>query len=243
MKRFFLLAAPFLVAVTPASAAIVEVTYSGIIRSGSDMTGIFGAPGADLSGDPYSTVYLFDTTLGTTTTNAAEIAIFGGAVFGTASPSLGAVLTINGHPFSISGQASATIEGFNFAPAITESGVVHDAADGGDPGDVTTIHEVEHVIGNFTGTFPRSLTTPFTNSIASDEGSGSTFEISVQDDATSLYSVLTLGNLEPETVTLAVIPPTATPLPETWPMLLGGIAGAGFLLRGAQRKCARHAQC
>lgn len=45
---------------TAAHAAVVEVRYDGVIASGSDLTGVFGAPGGDLSGATFSATYTFD---------------------------------------------------------------------------------------------------------------------------------------------------------------------------------------
>jgi hypothetical protein len=88
---------------TPASATIVDVTYTGGVSSGRDTDGLFGPPGTDLTGDPFKAFFVFDTTLGSTTTSPTENQALGGTVLSLPSPSLSAALTINGHSFDVSG--------------------------------------------------------------------------------------------------------------------------------------------
>jgi hypothetical protein len=98
---------------SPASATIVQVTYTGTLSSGFDTSGVFGPPGTDLTNDPYTASYLFDTTFAgsTPTYNVA----YGGTIISVpnASPSLGATLTINGRSFSIMGDYFSQILGYN----------------------------------------------------------------------------------------------------------------------------------
>jgi hypothetical protein len=56
---FLATAAAFLSAASPA-LALVKVTYTGTVASGSDLTGLFGAANADLAGLSFRAVYLFD---------------------------------------------------------------------------------------------------------------------------------------------------------------------------------------
>jgi hypothetical protein len=65
---------------TPASATIVDVTYTGGVSSGRDTDGLFGPPGTDLTGDPFKAFFVFDTTLGSTTTSPTENQALGGTV-------------------------------------------------------------------------------------------------------------------------------------------------------------------
>lgn len=69
------------------------------MASGSDQTATFGPPGANLAGDPYSVLYVFDTTKGLTGKNYAQ----GGSYFGlgVGLPALSAVFAINGISSSI----------------------------------------------------------------------------------------------------------------------------------------------
>src|SRR5580704_14486420 len=46
---------------TPASADILTVSYTGIVTTGTDVTGVLGSPNTSLIGDAYSLVYTFNT--------------------------------------------------------------------------------------------------------------------------------------------------------------------------------------
>lgn len=50
--------------ITPAAAAIIEVTASGTIENGGDNAGLFGTAGADLKGSVYSLIFNIDTSRG-----------------------------------------------------------------------------------------------------------------------------------------------------------------------------------
>lgn len=83
------------------SSNIETVTVLGTVYSGVDKGGYFGPAGADLEGDPFSLVFVFDTSNGN----------FGGSFFGTPSPSLGAIFAINGKPMFIGGNYIASLSG------------------------------------------------------------------------------------------------------------------------------------
>jgi hypothetical protein len=86
-----------------ASAEIVDVLVTGTVSSSAgssaDYTGVFGPPGANLAGDAYSILYVFDTTKGQTVQSSdLNYALGGLQHFGPSveSPALSAVLTVNG---------------------------------------------------------------------------------------------------------------------------------------------------
>src|SRR5262245_10214729 len=43
-----------------AAAAVVVTTYKGTVANGTDVTGVFGAPGANLAGLPFIAVFVLD---------------------------------------------------------------------------------------------------------------------------------------------------------------------------------------
>ena len=90
---------------TPASATIVDVTYTGTVSSGGDSIGVFGlGPDlTDLTGFSFVSHYTFDTSVGIIVTSPTLNENQGGSYFGNTSPSICATLTINGHTVSITG--------------------------------------------------------------------------------------------------------------------------------------------
>lgn len=91
----------------PASAEIVTLTVTGTVTRGFDSGNLFGVGGGTLAGDAFKVVYTFDTTCGGSCSNqtisVVENEVTGGASQFSPSPSLGAVLTINGHSVSFTG--------------------------------------------------------------------------------------------------------------------------------------------
>jgi hypothetical protein len=83
-----------------ASASIVEAVYTGTIYYGSDVSGLFGPSGTNLAGDAYAVTFLFDTTRGTSQFTQTNYFVEGSPVWGTVSPALEVVVTINGHSVS-----------------------------------------------------------------------------------------------------------------------------------------------
>jgi len=92
-----------------ASADIVTVTVTGTISmqtfqnifTGTDNAGYFGPAGASLFGDSFTVVWTFDTNCACA--NVSPSAISGGSLYGTPSPVVNAVLTINGHSVQYGG--------------------------------------------------------------------------------------------------------------------------------------------
>src|ERR1700730_7174197 len=107
---------------------IVYVTYTGIVSYGYDQTGVFGPANTFLTGDPYTTTYTFDTTKGVTYSSPTYNYALGGygSATGQPSPSLGAVVTINGHSVAIGGMDFGQILGLNVGP---DNQVYDDARD------------------------------------------------------------------------------------------------------------------
>lgn len=91
---------------------IATVTVLGTVYSGTDAGGYFGSAGADLAGDPFSLIYVFDTSLGSPDRSAGRTGVAGGAIYSVlepprnvsqTSPSLGALFSINGNTKYIGG--------------------------------------------------------------------------------------------------------------------------------------------
>jgi hypothetical protein len=108
------LAASVLIGPATASATIMQATFTGTVVTSDpngtgpafDWAGIFGPPNTPLNGDAYTATFLYDTTVGVAYTTPLAAVIDGGpSGWGSSlqSPSLGAVLTINGRSFDVAG--------------------------------------------------------------------------------------------------------------------------------------------
>lgn len=78
-----------------AQAAVVTITYSGTVKSGTDGAGLFGAAGADLSGLAFSSVFVFDDSTEIIQRNDLHYN-YGGTYVGSPSPLISVGLTIDG---------------------------------------------------------------------------------------------------------------------------------------------------
>lgn len=100
LRRLVALAALLSAFGTPAAAMVVQYTYSGLVTTGADVTGLFGSAGAGLDGQGYSLSFTYDTARGSRIAGPGFDQIGGGAWSGSASPMLSAVLTIGGRSLS-----------------------------------------------------------------------------------------------------------------------------------------------
>jgi hypothetical protein len=92
-------------------AAVVSVTATGSVSDGFDNFGLFGTPGS-LTGSSWSATYLFETTAGTTFSNASSSYSYGGVGAPCCGwPNRGASITINGHTFSPGGSVLVGLGG------------------------------------------------------------------------------------------------------------------------------------
>ena len=91
-KIFAVASLAFFGIVSPASADMVTLTYTGTVAGGFDQLGVFGPPNASLTGDRYTAVYFFNTAIDLNVSSAGSFDIFGGpgtAALGQPSPALG----------------------------------------------------------------------------------------------------------------------------------------------------------
>jgi hypothetical protein len=190
--------------VSPASAGMVTVTYSGTVRDGFDQLGIFGTANTSLTGDPYTAVYFFNTAAGLNVSVPGFPQIFGGT--GTAanrqpSPALGALITINSHS-----------EGEGHGHFTSHSVFI----DGGYFGQIysSTGDMYGEVYDGFSRTFTRvqSSLNPFPASINANY----TYDIQPSDLVASILQVGLFGafasaDLSPTTVTMS--DPSAVSVP------------------------------
>jgi hypothetical protein len=195
------LAASALAGAAPASADIVSFTYSGHVTDGTDVSGIFGPAGADLTGDALRAVFVFDTSLGVrgTVPGTTDSVIGGTQVPGSpATPLISATLILNGISVSIGGELLGS--------AITDAGMFNASE---------AVEDDLDFVSAFVDTpdAPASLDTPFT---PHGVGGGS-FNLERLDPLT--------GQMQMASGDFSI------PEPASWALMLTGFGGVGATLR------------
>jgi len=86
-----------LISAAPATATVVQATFSGTVSFGTDALGLFGATGGNLAQSSAQVVFRFDTALGTPVSDPFVVdGVWGGTMIGSATPMLDATVTIGG---------------------------------------------------------------------------------------------------------------------------------------------------
>jgi len=216
-------------AAAPLSAAVVQVQYTGTVSEGFDTTGIFGTAGSFLNGAAYTANYTFETTYGTTHSSLGLTEVYGGGLWGTISPSLGATITINGITVSLVGNLIGHLVGYNNG---TLSQVLHEAEDFADTGSGYSQTQLYNVIDNDSNAFTNSLTDPLSYAVAAGDDAYGYFAVS--DIAYDFGSASTnaYAQLVPDHITIGA----PIPEPETYAMLLAGLGLLGFAARRRKLK-------
>ena len=210
--------------VSIASAAIVNVTYTGTISSGFDTTGVFGPANSSLTGDPYTTSYSFDTTIGFIFSDPNINATIGGPGSATfePSPSLGGVVTINGYSVTIGGSYFGEIYGLNDG---TTSQSYHDVRDFLLYDPTTYDYNIMYNrIYSTSALIPKSITTSYAYAVTGDDLAYGVVQFShySNPDGQIDYAI---ANLSPETLTVSTVP-----APAALPLFASGLALMGLLL-------------
>lgn len=225
MIQFRLLAgavtAAGLLAAMPAAAAVKIAKYSGIVESGYDQTGVFAAPGSDLTGYSWVATYTYDKTLGgvQNTDGVSFEESYGGPGYGVAgSPILSASITINGVTRSVAGTQAGLVYSGN-SPFVT-----HYAQDFSDDG-VTQINNVVYNY-NYAAGAPVSLDQSF-GPVAAAGGFGYSrwynfnYSTGTYTEDAQVYlgsdAVYSVGNAVPE--------------PASWALMIAGFGLIGTALR------------
>ena len=205
--------------VSQASAAIMDVTYTGTITVGFDTFGLFGLP-ANLIGSSWVATYTFDTlsspsdSYSSSTTNW----ISGGSAFGNTSPVLSSMITING----VGRAVDASYWGRDFGANTTELGGTYSEqyhhAENYSSGQQEYL---TNSIFNANGSLLASITTPFTHTVDADDIPYGTYALQIGTNFEYLTAHLT-------TITVSEHGVAAVPEPSTWAMMLLGFAGVGF---------------
>jgi hypothetical protein len=212
----------------PAGANIATVTYTGVVTSGGDTTGVFGAPNTDLTGDSYAARYVFNTSLGTQIHSPHQSLISGGLVTGDTDPALSVTLTINGVAVPIgvdywSELAADHLANINDFLAYASHSI-----------QTPTVFNYDYISNGFShinldpsASLPIEPDQPFFFQIGGDHASGY-FHIMHIDEVTGAVEMAAAGNFHPQTYQVEV---SFTPEPAAWMLMLGGFGGLGLALR------------
>ena len=232
-----LAAASAIVTGQAAFAKIVDVTYTGVVASGTDVTGVFGAPG-DLSGAPFTATFRFDLNPALCTGDSIGVDCIGGTYNGDASPNLQAQLQVGGTTVTFVGDGLGEIRGFNnlslglnpFSEQAQSATHVDSTPIGDDlqiAVDVLTLSAY-----GFNGELPATVGAPFAADL-SDEQVNASFSIEdeIYDPQTgdSVASAFAYGQLRPTSLTETV--EAAVPEPSAWALMLAGVGAVGGLIR------------
>jgi hypothetical protein len=209
--------------VSQASAAIMDVTYTGTVSYGIDTFGLFGTAGANLTGKSWVATYTFDTSLGNPYSAPDTSYASGGSQYGNTSPVLSSMITINGVGKAVGGSYWGNDYAYNYGSSSHQYHVAENYSSGHK-------EHLENYIHSFSGSLPASITTPFTHTVGGkDNAYYGTYYLT---NGTGYDSII--ANLATLTVSNHVV--AAVPEPSTWAMMLLGFAGVGAMTYRRSRK-------
>jgi hypothetical protein len=165
--------------------------------------GLFASPGTLLTGDPFTMVFVFNTSLGTTkTTSTPSTDLFGGTNYGVKSPALGVVVTINGRSAGICGKYIAELMGLNEGTVSEFTGRAYDV----DVADFSTQSYAVFNVTSSAGMLPSSITTPFSHNVTGQDTSSGYVSFRIYDSGLKYYTVNAYANLNMSSITLSKVP-------------------------------------
>jgi len=242
------ISAAFLVGVAvmagPAQAATYLITYKGVVTSGVDGAGVFGAVGADLTGKAFTSVYTLNDAV-----PGASYQYYSMQSTAESGPSQGpspllAKFTINGISKELTGRvAGSQSTRFAFLPSkdYTISNTVNDLYNNEDGSSVyDSLKNVINNIGNsmfpsvsFGNDFSHTLEDGDFSTGYNTSGSYYLYGVWTPDYVSNSWNYvetrIDLSNLSVSSVLAPVIP--AVPEPVTWAMMVLGFGVVGGAMR------------
>jgi hypothetical protein len=214
---------------TSSQATTVYVTYQGTM-SGTDTFGLFGSPGSQLNDVAYQANYVFDVTYGLNNsqagngTTAPNNYLLGGTEFGSVSPVMSANFKAGVTTITTDGSYLGQIYGLNYGGSSGLAEQFHQAVTGALGSGINIFNSFFNYQGSSSG-LPSSIETAFTYTFnpVTDTRNGGFCE----GLGTTCLTLL------PESLSVSLTAPQATPLPAALPLFASGagVLGAIFLRR------------
>jgi hypothetical protein len=205
-----------------AHAERFTATYTGTLADGFDLTGMFGVPGADLTGAGYVATFTYDSALAGHHTTGIDSGglyerAFGGSYDGTGNPMVDSSITVGGVTIDLRPRYFGEADVFftDFAQEASEElgrsdGMESDSA----------IEALAHAPGGIPATVDATVPTEPAVLLGF-------FQIYVHLDATDDYPVLTYGDFDHAMGTFSV----SVPEPGAWALMVAGFGGIGAAMR------------
>lgn len=229
-----LLGASLLVITAPSDAALYDITYTGMVSSGYDQTGVFLGQNTDLAGQAFTAVFTLNYPV---PSGAYEYDdgqthyAYGGDNYSTGTPSfLSGKITINGKTDTVSGQYVS----YPWLQNLPGQDYLWDDSEDYDQSDPNK-YSYSYIQSWIQSTNDNYLTgsslTQNVNYVAdSNDSVGGYFSFDEHDANTGVYEKYAYGYLSPSSVTVSV---SAVPEQSTWAMMITafGFAGTAFRRR------------
>jgi hypothetical protein len=238
--RFFGLSAVAVLTIIGAtsevSASLVYVTYTGVMASGTDISGIFGPAYSNLSGSPFTVVYTVDLAKGFFYDDGHGFEqIYGGSSTLYSSP-ISAVLTINDTNWTFSGDYYSKEYASNPQTPPYDSSEFIEVY-----GENVDTAVTDQLTNNNGSPLPGSLSTPFSYVFDNKYtiSSAESFNISSYGGGAHgvLQSQCVSVSLDAGGTCPAAVP--AVPIPPAFPLFVGAVGGLWIFGRQRVRSAAK----
>jgi len=214
-----------MIAAGSAAAGTVTITYSGTADGINDPGDLFGL-GPSVTSGAFVDTFVFDLSLGARSSccgGADEI--LGGSDWGTSSPLISSVLTINGHSVNFSGSSTGE--------AYYQPGVFAEATSWYVPGGASDTSRIHLIFG--ADTVPAAFETSFSGTWNGGQD-GDYFSVCGPSQSCNSTDSTLFGNLHPTSIVATFSDGVAAvPEPATWALMLFGVSAVGAGLRFNRR--------